>query len=66
MIFRVGHTTKGRVFFTAGRELDRYIVWDFLARKKQTALSATLLYSCGPLDEAFGRRLDFRVGRRRA
>ena len=31
-----------------------------------TALSATLWSSCGPFDEAFGRRLDFRLGRRRA
>ena len=25
---------KGRVFFTAGRELDRYVVWDYIARRK--------------------------------
>jgi hypothetical protein len=28
-------TTKGRVFFTAGRELDRYVVWDYITRRKQ-------------------------------
>jgi uncharacterized protein with von Willebrand factor type A (vWA) domain len=33
--YRVAESTKGRVFFTAGRELDRYVVWDYLARKKQ-------------------------------
>jgi hypothetical protein len=22
------------VFFTAGRELDRYVVWDYLARRR--------------------------------
>ena len=25
----------GRVFFTAGRELDRYVVWDYITRRKQ-------------------------------
>jgi uncharacterized protein with von Willebrand factor type A (vWA) domain len=33
--YRVAESTKGRVFFTAGRELDRYVVWDYVARKKQ-------------------------------
>jgi uncharacterized protein with von Willebrand factor type A (vWA) domain len=33
--FRMAESTKGRVFFTAGRELDRYVVWDYIARKKQ-------------------------------
>lgn len=33
--YRMAETTKGRVFFTAGRELDRYVVWDYLARRKQ-------------------------------
>lgn len=28
-------STQGRVFFTAGRELDRYVVWDYIARRKQ-------------------------------
>lgn len=28
-------STKGRVFFTAGRDLDRYVVWDYIARRKQ-------------------------------
>jgi uncharacterized protein with von Willebrand factor type A (vWA) domain len=32
---RVAESTKGRVFFTAGRELDRYVVWDYIARRKQ-------------------------------
>jgi uncharacterized protein with von Willebrand factor type A (vWA) domain len=32
---RMAEATKGRVFFTAGRELDRYVVWDYVARKKQ-------------------------------
>jgi uncharacterized protein with von Willebrand factor type A (vWA) domain len=33
--YKVAETTRGRVFFTAGRELDRYVVWDYLARRKQ-------------------------------
>jgi uncharacterized protein with von Willebrand factor type A (vWA) domain len=33
--YRIAQSTKGRVFFTAGRELDRYVVWDYLARRKQ-------------------------------
>jgi uncharacterized protein with von Willebrand factor type A (vWA) domain len=32
--YRLAETTRGRVFFTAGRELDRYVVWDYVARKK--------------------------------
>jgi uncharacterized protein with von Willebrand factor type A (vWA) domain len=33
--YRVAEATKGRVFFTAGRDLDRYVVWDYLTRRKQ-------------------------------
>jgi len=33
--YRVAESTRGRVFFTAGRELDRYVVWDYIARRKQ-------------------------------
>jgi uncharacterized protein with von Willebrand factor type A (vWA) domain len=33
--FRLAESTKGRVFFTAGRELDRYVVWDYIKRRKQ-------------------------------
>lgn len=32
--YRLAESTKGRVFFTAGRELDRFVVWDYLARKR--------------------------------
>jgi len=31
---RMAKMTSGRVFFTAGRDLDRYVVWDYLARKR--------------------------------
>jgi uncharacterized protein with von Willebrand factor type A (vWA) domain len=33
--YRVAESTRGRVFFTAGRELDRYVVCDYIARRKQ-------------------------------
>ncbi|HLN30309.1 MAG TPA: hypothetical protein VK395_21380, partial [Gemmataceae bacterium] len=33
--YRIAETTRGRVFFTAGRDLDRYVVWDYLARRRQ-------------------------------
>lgn len=32
--YRMAQTTRGRVFFTAGRDLDRYVVWDYVQRKK--------------------------------
>ncbi len=33
--YRLAESTKGRVFFVAGRDLDRYVVWDYLKRRKQ-------------------------------
>jgi uncharacterized protein with von Willebrand factor type A (vWA) domain len=33
--YRLAESTKGRVFFCAGRDLDRYVVWDYVARRKQ-------------------------------
>jgi uncharacterized protein with von Willebrand factor type A (vWA) domain len=33
--YRLAESTRGRVFFTAGRDLDRYVVWDYLKRRKQ-------------------------------
>jgi uncharacterized protein with von Willebrand factor type A (vWA) domain len=32
--YRLAESTRGRVFFTAGRELDRYVVWDYIKRRK--------------------------------
>lgn len=32
---RLAESTKGRVFFTSGRDLDRYVVWDYVHRKKR-------------------------------
>ena len=33
--YRVAETTQGRVFFTAGKDLDRYVVWDYVQRKRE-------------------------------
>ncbi len=33
--YRLAEGTKGRVFFTAGRDLDRYVVWDYVKRKRE-------------------------------
>lgn len=33
--YRMAESTRGRVLFTAGRDLDRYVVWDYLTRRKQ-------------------------------
>lgn len=33
--YRLAESTAGRVFFTAGRDLDRYVVWDYLARRRE-------------------------------
>ena len=32
---RLAESTKGRVFFTAGRDLDRYVVWDYVRRRRE-------------------------------
>ena len=28
-------STRGRVFFTSGNDLDRYVVWDYVSRKRE-------------------------------
>jgi uncharacterized protein with von Willebrand factor type A (vWA) domain len=33
--YRMAESTKGRVFFTAGKDLDRYVVWDYVQRKRE-------------------------------
>lgn len=33
--YRLAESTQGRVFFTAGSDLDRYVVWDYLNRKRE-------------------------------
>jgi uncharacterized protein with von Willebrand factor type A (vWA) domain len=33
--YRLAESTLGRVFFTAGKDLDRYVVWDYVNRKRE-------------------------------
>jgi uncharacterized protein with von Willebrand factor type A (vWA) domain len=33
--YRLAESTRGRVFFTAGHDLDRYVVWDYLHRRRE-------------------------------
>ena len=33
--YRLAEATAGRVFFTAGKDLDRYVVWDYLNRRRE-------------------------------
>ncbi len=32
---RLAESTKGRVFFTAGNDLDRYVVWDYVQQRRE-------------------------------
>jgi uncharacterized protein with von Willebrand factor type A (vWA) domain len=32
--YRLAESTQGRVFFTAGKDLDRFVVWDYLNRRR--------------------------------
>lgn len=32
--YRLAETTKGRVVFTAGKDLERFVIWDYLKRKR--------------------------------
>ena len=33
--YRLAQSTAGKVFFTAGKDLDRYVVWDYLNRRRE-------------------------------
>lgn len=33
--YRLAESTRGRVLFTAGNDLDRYVVWDYVSRKRE-------------------------------
>ncbi|MDA7979401.1 MAG: VWA domain-containing protein [Pirellulales bacterium] len=33
--YRLAESTTGRVFFTAGRDLDRFVVWDYVNQKRE-------------------------------
>ena len=32
---RLAESTGGRVFFTAGKDLDRYVVWDYVNQRRE-------------------------------
>ncbi len=32
---KLSESTAGRVFFTAGKDLDRYVVWDYVKRRRE-------------------------------
>jgi uncharacterized protein with von Willebrand factor type A (vWA) domain len=32
---KLAESTKGRVFFTAGKDLDRYVVWDYVSNRRE-------------------------------
>jgi uncharacterized protein with von Willebrand factor type A (vWA) domain len=32
--YRLAESTTGRVFFTAGKDLERYVVWDYINRRR--------------------------------
>ncbi len=32
---RLAESTRGRVFFTAGRDLERYVIWDYVDRRRE-------------------------------
>ena len=33
--YRLAESTKGRVFFAGGRDLERFVVWDYLLRRRR-------------------------------
>jgi len=33
--YRLAESTSGRVFFTAGKDLDRYVVWDYRSHRRE-------------------------------
>ena len=33
--YRLAESTSGRVFFTAGSDLDRFVVWDYVEQKRE-------------------------------
>jgi uncharacterized protein with von Willebrand factor type A (vWA) domain len=32
--YKLARSTRGRVFFPAGKDLDRYVVWDYVSRRR--------------------------------
>ena len=33
--YKLAESTTGRVFFAAGKDLDRYVVWDYVKRRRE-------------------------------
>lgn len=33
--YKLAQQTRGRVFFTAGKDLDRFVVWDYVAHRRE-------------------------------
>ncbi|TWU45257.1 hypothetical protein Q31b_04280 [Novipirellula aureliae] len=33
--YRLAESTKGRVFFTSGRDLDRFVLWDYVQNRRE-------------------------------
>lgn len=33
--YRLAQSTRGRVFFAAGEELDRFVIWDYIQRRRE-------------------------------
>jgi uncharacterized protein with von Willebrand factor type A (vWA) domain len=33
--YRLARSTTGRVFFTGGRDLDRFVVWDYVNQRRE-------------------------------
>jgi uncharacterized protein with von Willebrand factor type A (vWA) domain len=32
---KLAESTKGRVFFTGGEDLDRFVVWDYVRQRRE-------------------------------
>lgn len=33
--YRLAESTRGRVFFTGGKDLDRFVVWDYISQRRE-------------------------------
>jgi uncharacterized protein with von Willebrand factor type A (vWA) domain len=32
---RIAESTRGRVFFTGGKDLDRFVLWDYVSQRRK-------------------------------
>ena len=37
--YNMAESTRGRVFFTAGKDLDRYVVWDYVSSRRRQIIA---------------------------